>query len=85
MSKARRLTALEVKSRVRDALGDCEAVSHLSEEDRNRLTIGTSMEGDVARCMVYIPGERPQDATIICAYDVDRQTGVLKEVERSEW
>lgn len=57
----------------------------LCDDDKKRVTIGTSVRNDVARCMAYVPAERPELGKIIVVYDINRSTGGVTKIPESDW
>lgn len=66
-------------------LKTCSQFTELDDKSRALVILGTTIRKTHARCMAYIPGERPELGTIIAVFDVDRKTGNAKEVEQSDW
>jgi hypothetical protein len=70
------LNAHEVNGIVRTLVGSSSTALSLPADDRARLTYGTTIDGELAECTVYIPGDRPESGRVIAKYTVDRRTGI---------
>ncbi len=83
--QTKKLDVAEIEKIVRRLVEVEQGFVSLSEDDKSRVTLGTSIKNDIARCMAYVPGERPELGKIIAVYDVNRSTGVASSVPESEW
>jgi|688.fasta_scaffold593976_2 hypothetical protein len=84
-STARNLRIAEVEQVVRDLLKASSQFTELDDKTKSLVTLGTTMRKTIARCMAYIPGERPELGTIIAVFDVDRKNGKVTEIPAANW
>jgi hypothetical protein len=53
----------------------------LSPQDRRRLAVGYTVEGNVGVCSYYVPAPLPQEGRLLAEVKVDRITGGVISVE----
>jgi hypothetical protein len=62
-----------------------EGARQLTDAEKERLTLGTLIEDDAYVWELYLAGERPEDAVMICQARVDRLTGGVTVQVFDEW
>lgn len=83
--QTQKLDVAGVEEIVRPLVKTEPAFEKLDDDDKGRVILGTSIKGDIARCMAYVPSERPELGQIIVVYDVDRSTGSVTMIPESDW
>ena len=85
MSTTTKLNLDRAKAIAKEYFAATAKYGTLASSVRSQVVCGTTIEGVVAKCAFYIPGERPELGTVLLVLAISRKDGSVKELTESEF